>query len=89
MARDFSPSQLSVQTLTQCPCSPCGQSHASSSVRTSIPSCVHVKNPQTLAAMPLFGHNEILQTLIRMGSAALVAAVPYPGKATQISCERH
>ena len=32
--------------------------------------------------MPLLGHTEILHTLIGMGSAALEAAVAYPGKAT-------
>ena len=36
-------------------------------------------------AIPLFGHTKILQTLIGMGSAALAAAVPYPGKATRIA----
>ena len=47
--------------------------------------CVHLKS-QTLAATPLFGHTKkILHTLTGMGSAA--AAVPYPGKATQISHE--
>ena len=50
------------------------QSHASTSVLTS-------KIP-TLAAIPLSGHTKIPHTLIGMGSAALVAAVPYPGKAT-------
>ena len=39
---------------------------------------------QALAAIPLLGHTKILQTLIGMGSAALVAAVPNPGKATRI-----
>ena len=40
------------------------QSHASTSVS-------HVKNSgQTLAAIPLSGHREILHTLIAMGSAA-------------------
>ena len=29
----------------------------------------------------MFGHTEILHILIGMGSAALAAAVPYPGKA--------
>ena len=33
---------------------------------------------------PLFGHTKILHTLVGMGSAAFAAAVPYPGKATQI-----
>ena len=39
---------------------------------------------QALAAIPLFGHIQILHTLIGMGSAVLVAAVPYPGKAIPI-----
>ena len=33
-ARDFSPSQISVQTLLRCPCSPCVQSHPLISVCT-------------------------------------------------------
>ena len=37
-----------------------------------------LKLPNTL---PLFGSMKILHTLIGMGSAALAAAVPYPGKA--------
>ena len=40
--------------------------------------CVHIKNPQTVAATPLFGHMEILHTLIAMGSTALVVVVPLP-----------
>ena len=34
----------------------------------------------------MFGHSDttILHTLIEIGGAALAAAVPYPGKATQI-----
>ena len=35
----------------------------------------------------LSGHTEILHTLIGMGSAALMAAVTYLGKAFQISCK--
>ena len=35
-------------------------------------------------AIPLFGDTKILHTLIGMGSAALAAAVLYPGKATLI-----
>ena len=46
---------------------------------------VCVKDPHTLAAVPLFGHMEIQHTLIGMGSAALVAAAPFSGKVTQIS----
>ena len=75
-ARDFSSRvnfqcRLSYGVITS-PSSP-----ASLSVRT-------LKIP-TLAAIALFGHTKILHTLIGMGSAALAAAVPYPGKATRIS----
>ena len=38
----------------------------------------HVKNPQTLAPIPWFGHRKLLHTLIGMGSAVLAAAVPVP-----------
>ena len=48
--------------------------------------CVHVKNPKvTVAAILLFGHTHILYTPIGVGSAALVAAVPYSGKATRLN----
>ena len=40
---------------------------------------------QTVAAVPLFGHTEMLLLLAGMGGAALAAAVPYPGKVTRIS----
>ena len=43
---------------------------------------------QTLAAVPLFCHTKTLHTLVGMGSAALAAAVPYPGKATKISLNK-
>ena len=49
---------------------------------------VHEKSP-TLAAIPLFGHTDNTihtDTVIGMGSAALVAAVPYPAKVAEISC---
>ena len=36
-----------------------------------------------MAAIPLCGHREIPHTLIGVGSAALAAAVPYTGKATE------
>ena len=49
---------------------------------TCINICAHLKNP-TLAAIPVFGHMKTLHTLTGMGSAALVAAVPCPGKVTQ------
>ena len=71
MARDFSPSQLPVQTILWCLYSPlCASASA------------HVKNPKQLAAIPLFGHTEILHQLVGMGSTAPAAAVPYPGMAT-------
>ena len=66
-------SQLSVQTLT----APVSKSHASTSV--------HTLKSRTLAVIPVFEHTKILHTLIGVGSAALAAAVPYPGKATRIS----
>ena len=44
--------------------------------------CVHVKIPRHWQHILLFGHSKILQTHIGMGSAALAAAVPYPGRAT-------
>ena len=59
---------------------------------TTPPMCNHShshlhthEKSQTLAAIPLFGHMKILHAMIGMGSTALVAAVPYPGKATWIS----
>ena len=36
-------------------------------------------NPKQQAAIPLFGHTEILHMLVSMGSTALAAAVSYPG----------
>ena len=77
-ARDFYP-RINFQCryfLLRCPHSPREQSHASTSVR--------VKKSQTLEAIPLFGHTKILHTPIGMGSAALAAAVPYPGKTSRI-----
>ena len=53
------------------------QSLASTSVRM-------LKIPNTGSHIPLFGHTKILHVLLGMGSAALAAAVPYPGKATRI-----
>ena len=59
------------------------------SLKVCINFCAALYKPQTLGyiqmAIPLFGHTKILQTLIGMGSAALAAAVPYPGEATRIS----
>ena len=42
------------------------------------------KDRGALAAIPLSGHTEILDTLTGTGSAALAAAVPYPDRATRI-----
>ena len=77
-----------MQTLLQCPYCPHAQSHASTSVCTL--------KIRTLAAIPLFGHTEILHTPIGMGSAALAAAVPYhatriPGRDKEVfflNCRR-
>ena len=77
-ARDFSPRVNFQWRLLRCLYSPRVQSYASTSVRT-------LQIPNTLAAIPLSGHRKILHTLIGMGSAALAAAVPYPGKVNRIS----
>ena len=42
---------------------------------------------QTLAAIPLSGHMGIFHMPIGMGGTDLVAAAPYPGKETQVSCK--
>ena len=69
-ARDFSPCQLSVQTLLWCPYSPRVQLHALTSVRTlKIPS---------IGSLPLFGHTKIPHALSGMGGAALAAAAALP-----------
>ena len=44
-----------------------------------------LKITNTGSHIPLFGHTKILYTLIRMGSSAHAATVPYPGKVTLIS----
>ena len=86
--KKFPPHQRLVLTLLQCPYSPHVQSHASTSVcRLKIPNTgsktiVWTHKSQTLAAIPLSGLTKTLHTLIRMGSAALAATVPYPGKST-------
>ena len=51
--------------------------HASTYVRTS--------KSLTRAAIALFGHTNVVHTVTRIGSAALAAAEPYPGKGTRIS----
>ena len=64
------------------------QCRLSYSVRTApVCSCMHQHlytryKSQTLTAIPLFGYRKMLHTLVGMGSAALGAAVAYPGKAT-------
>ena len=79
-ARDFSPSQLSMQTLfsitvsVQAPCA-----------IACINSCAHVKKPKHRQPLPLLVYTNVLHTLVGMGSAALVAALPYPCKAIRIS----
>ena len=77
-ARDFSQSQLRTQTFLLYSHSRRVQSHASSSVGT-----LKISNT---AATSLSEHMEIPwlhDTLLRMGSAALAAAVmPYPRKVT-------
>ena len=62
------------------PWCPCVQSHASTSVRT-----IKIPNTDTMTALPLFRHTKIQHTLVRMGSAALVAAMSYTGKLTWFS----
>ena len=70
-AKDFFPNQPPVQTLLQSPYSPL-------CAIISINICAHVKNPKTLAVIRLFEYTKILHTLTGVGSAALVATVPYP-----------
>ena len=47
--------------------------------------CVQVKNPKHRQPYHCCRHTKILHTLIGMGSAALAAALPYPGTATRIT----
>ena len=53
---------------------------------TCINICAHIESPKRwqLHLCLHFGHANILHTLIGMGSAALAATAPYPGKAIQI-----
>ena len=76
-ARNFLPESTSMQTLLQCPDSPRVQSHQLTSVHT-------LKIQNTSRHIPLFGHTDILQSLVEMGSVVLAAGVLYPGKATRI-----
>ena len=75
----FSLCQLPVQTLLRSLYRPHFQSHTSTSGRT-------LKIPITGSHNIVWTHEDkILHTLLRMGSAALATAVPYAGKAFQIS----
>ena len=51
-------------------------------VYSSLMACIKIgvslTNPKQQAAIPFFGHTEILHMLISMGSTALVAAVVLP-----------
>ena len=76
--KGFFSSQFSVQTLLRCPYSPSVPLHALTAVRT-------LKIPNTGSHIPLLVYTNILHTLTGMGSAALAAVVPYPGKAIRIS----
>ena len=49
-----------------------------SSLMASIKMGVSPTNPKQQAAIPLFGHTEILHVLVSMGSTALAAAVVLP-----------
>ena len=51
----------------------------SSSLIACIKMGVYLTNPKQLAAIPLFGHTEILHMLVSMGRAALVTLLSYPG----------
>ena len=62
------------------PISPSVQSHAFKDLS-------HVKNPKHWQPYHCINYTKILHTPIGLGSTALAAAVPYSGKATQISYE--
>ena len=49
-----------------------------SSLIASIKMGMSLTNPKQQAAMPLFGHTEILHMLVSLGSTALAAAVVLP-----------
>ena len=57
----------------------------SSHVKLHASTPVRVLKIPNMAAIPLFGHMDILHTLVGVGGAALAAAVPCPGKAIEIS----
>ena len=69
-ARNFSPSQLSVQTLFWSLYSPC--------VKPRALTPVSVSKVSSTVSKPLFGLMKILHALLGMGSAALSAAVALP-----------
>ena len=73
VARNFCPGQLPAQTLTVSIQPP----HAIAFINT----CTQVKIPKHWQPYH-WTHENIVHTLIGMGSAALSAAVPYPGKVT-------
>ena len=81
-ARDFSGSQLSAQTLSRCP-----YSLLCAIARVNI--SAHVKNPRHWQPYQCLDTRRQAYCTRRnkqqMGSATPAAAVPYPGKATQIS----
>ena len=72
----FSQSHISARTLLRCP-----YRAPSAMACTSICTRVRVEKYQTLAAIPLFEHTEILHTLVGMGRAALTSSV---ARASQI-----
>ena len=86
----FSHSQIAPCCKVFSPTVSC-QCRLSYTVRTApVCSCMHQHlytryKSQTLTAIPLFGYRKMLHTQVGMGSAALGAAVSYPGKATWIS----
>ena len=49
-----------------------------SSLMASIKTGVSPTNPKQQAAIPFFGHTEVLHMLVPMGSTALAAAVVLP-----------
>ena len=80
----FSQSQLSVQTLLVSVKRPPPPPPPPPRAFAYLNMCVHIKNPQCWQPYHCLDAGK-LQTLVGMGSAALTAAVPYPGKGTGIS----
>ena len=75
----FPQSTSSADSLTVSVQPPCAISHASTSVRT-------LKIPNT-GSHTIVWTQENTTHAVRTGSAALTTAVPYPGKATRVSCK--